>query len=76
MVDKLSLLGKSSIPLERADKSISLMFRKVIEQSMLVLDNLSLTLKDISLWSEIGRSEAQKLRVVTPEQHVRSRMCP
>ena len=56
MVDKLSLLGKSSIPLERADKSISLMFRKVIEQGMLVLDNLSLTLKDISLWSEIGRS--------------------
>ena len=76
MVDKLSLLGKSSIPLERADKSISLMFRKVIEQGMLVLDNLSLTLKDISLWSEIGRSEAQKLREVTPEQHVRSRMCP
>ena len=55
MVDKFSLLGKSSIALERADKSIFLMFRNVIEQGMLVPDNLSMTLKDISLWSEMDK---------------------
>ena len=76
MVDRLSLLGKSSIPLERADRSISLMFRKEIERGMLVLDNLSMTSKDISLWSEMGRSEARQFRGVTPEQQIRSRMCP
>ena len=43
---------------------------------MLVLDNLSMTSKDISLWSEMGKSEAQQCRGVTPEQQIRSRMCP
>ena len=73
MVDKLSLLGKSSVSLERADKSISLMFRKEIER---VLDNLNMTSKDISLWSEMGKSEAPQFRGIPPERQIRSRMCP
>ena len=74
MVDKLSLLGKSSITLKRADKSMSLMFIfdvKEIERGMLVLANLSMTskvIKNISLWSEMGKSESQQCRGVTPEQ--------
>ena len=43
---------------------------------MLVLDNLSMTLKDITLGSEMDKSEAQQFRGVTPEQQIRSRMCP
>ena len=38
------------------------MFRKVVERGMLVLDNLSMTLKDISFSSEMGKSEAQQFR--------------
>ena len=72
----MSQLGKSSIPLERVDESISLMFQKETEQGMLVLDNLNMTSKDISLWSEMGKSEAQQCRGLTPEQQIRPRMCP
>ena len=41
---------------------------------MLVLDNLNMTSKDISLWCEMGKSEAQLFRGVT--QQIQSRMCP
>ena len=69
-------MGRLLIPTETAGRSMFLMFRNEMERGGFVLDGGKLTLKEINLWSEMGKSDAVQLKGVKPEQHMRSRMCP
>ena len=70
------MLGRLAIPESRAAGSINLMLRKEIVRSSFVLNSVTLTLNELSLWSEMGRSNAAQLEGVTPEQQSRSREWP
>jgi len=76
VVERQSLLGRLLISLERADVLIFLMLRNEMDRDIFALGSVKLTLKDTNLWSEIGKSNAEQFRGVTPEQQIRSSICP
>ena len=65
------MLGRLAVPESRAAGRMDLMLRKEI-----VRNSVTLTLNEVSLWSEMGRSNAAQLDGVTPEQQSRSREWP
>lgn len=67
-------MGKLSMPVVRSARLMFEMLRKDMTRNCLNLDNVKLKLNKISMWSEIGRSTAEQLRGVRPEQQTKSKM--
>lgn len=72
----MSVVGTLFMPKERSEKSMFLIFLKLIERVRLFLCKGTLTLNETSLWSEKGISDAVQFIGVTPVPQIRSRMCP
>lgn len=76
MEAEASMVGKLLMPWERADRSMPLIFLKVIERFCLFLYSGRLALNKTNLWSEKGMSNTAQFLGVTPIQQTRSKMCP
>ena len=55
---------------------IFFIFQKEIMHHILVMERVSFTANDRRKWSVQGSSSAVRLEGVTPEQQIKSRICP
>ena len=53
-----------------------LIFRNEMRRGVLEMERVSFTVNERRKWSVMGSSSAVRSRGVTPEQQIKSRMCP
>ena len=61
---------------ERVAGVMFFIFRKEMRRGVLETERMSFTVNDRRKWSVMGSASAVRSRGVTPEQQIKSRMCP